>query len=52
MKMGIVGLSTTLAKEGARYNVKVSTSVRGSICRLISTRNLISPTHPVPDPNR
>lgn len=23
MKMGIVGLSTTLAKEGARYDVKV-----------------------------
>lgn len=23
MKMGVVGLSTTLAKEGARYNVKV-----------------------------
>jgi hypothetical protein len=23
MKMGIAGLSTTLAKEGARYDVKV-----------------------------
>ena len=26
MKMGIAGLSSTLAKEGARYDVKVSTN--------------------------